>query len=225
MKISRILFISYFSLFGLVLLSFLVFGFAYKDKESNYCNSVENIEQRIIELNEFKYIVQSEGTHVIVKSDSLSRLVYSEFNNRPELKPSFKISHDTLYVYKSSNNLSNGITIISDDLNFIKGENCRVELFGINQTDFKIIANKTNVNFHGNTHIKNLELTLHNNSEFSGWQYSIQSLKLDVDNSKFWVNHNIVLNSIQGKVSNCSNFQVPKSHNYNLKIDEATSFN
>ncbi len=219
MKISKIIFTSYFSVFGLLLLSILVLGFINKDK-SVYGNTIDSISETI-DLNNFKHIKLQENCKVILQNNNLKNLTYTVEENNLSLKPTYTINNDTLIITPAEGDSKNQyITIETNDLLSITGDSCYVTLNNFNTHTLSLNLYNSSIKLSKKTSIENININIEN-SELKGWDYSTENMILYMNNSTFKGNPKETLKSIQGNITNHSLFIVQPAFHYDLNIDES----
>ncbi len=232
MKTSKIIFISFFSFIGLLLLSFLIVGFAYKDagikdkkkRAENFKNRTKTIK---IE-KQFKHILIEDKGSITVKHGEEQALKYFAYNSKDSLiAPELDVKNDTLFLNAQDRLM---IVLTLKDLNKLKsivGINSTVVLSGIEMSNLDLNFKGGRINLTDNTKIKNISVILSEKSEYSThYNVVVDSLNLDINNSKInFYNRNSNISLLKGTINNNSNVQITKAFRINLEVDKSSRLN
>ncbi len=221
MKISKIIFISYFSVIGLSLLSLLIVSFAFNDGKYSSWNK-NNIETKTQDLEHFEHVFIGKGCKVLIQNTQKPELSYSHLKALKLIESVFKIKNDTLFVISTKGNFQhNAVTFSSSNILSITTENCYIILDNMTQEALRIDASGTVIDIRDDTKIKKYELTLKQSSDFRCWNdFKGDELSIDMQNSKLYINTEHKLSKIKGQISNHSEIHLPASKNYQLDVDE-----
>lgn len=232
MKTSRIIFISFFSFIGLLLLSFLIVGFAYNDAgikhRKNRAEEFKKGEKTIKIEKQFKHILILDKASITVKYGEEQSLKYYVFNTKDSLiAPKLDVKNDTLFLSAKSRIR---ITLTLKDLNKLKsidGINSTVFLSGIEMSTLTLNFKGGKINLTDNTKIKNISITLSEKSGFDVHHNAVvDTLNLDIHNSKInFYNRNSNISLLKGTIDNNSNVRIPKAFHINLEVDKSSKLN
>lgn len=222
MKTSRIIFISYFSIIGLFLISLMIMGFAFKNKNHGNFNP-ENIKHETISLDSFTHIQASENCRITIKSATNNELIYTSFDNKEIVKPTYRIENDTLFVAATQTNMNNNIELHVKYILTIIGNNCNYTLRSFTQNELNIDMKKSNVTFYEQSSIGSLKMSLNNQSKCSGNNFNIANLILQSHNSRFDARIQNKLESVEGIITDNSDVRLPAALKYNLDVDKSST--
>lgn len=221
MKISKIIFISYFSVIVLFLLSLMIMGFAFNDAKYSRRNKI-TIETKTLELPHFQHVSIGENCRVSIQNAQESKLSYLNQKNAAVIEPIFKIENDTLFLISTKNNMQyNGVTLSSSYIQSITGKNCNISIKNMKQEFLYISTNGTIINIKNKVEIEKYELTLKQSSDFHCWNnFKGDELTIDLQNSKLRVRSQHKLSKIKGLATNHSYLELPAAKSYQLNVDE-----
>ncbi|MCW3804656.1 hypothetical protein [Plebeiibacterium marinum] len=222
MKTSKIIFSSYFSLFGIVLISLMICGFAFNSKQLAGRFSKNNIEEEKINLNSFKHIKLESECNVTIIKDSFNFISYSFFKDSIKMNPEFNFSADTLILKSTKSNLHNNINLhVAQDIS-INGNSCSIELRQFAQNKLNADLKNSRLTLSKNSSIENFMLTLENSSRFTYWDGKIKNLYLNMDNSRFDNGYRLNLDKLNAKIYNNSNAYLPPALICDIKRDKSS---
>ncbi len=220
MKTSKIIFISYFSVFGLILISILVLGLINNDKDPIALKSSDLIMEEI-PLNNIKYIRINKDCNIFFESDSCQKIEFSHQKEESFTEPKYEIINDTLVINSSAINESNkNITIKGNNIAYIKGVDCKIILYHLNQNNLTIEAENSDINLYRKIELDSLNLMLENSTVW-GRNYNISYMSLDVNQSTLKCRNDTPLKSISGNAINKSIITIQPAFHYDLNIDES----
>lgn len=222
MKTSKIIFISFFSVMGLLLISLLIMGFAFKNKKYGDYNA-ENIKIESVTLDAFKHIHANENCRITVKSGTSNELKYTSFLNKAIIKPDFRIVRDTLFVETTKTNLNNNIELVVQHLETITGNNCNYSLREFSQSRLSVDIKKSNISFYDSSSVVNLKMFLYEQSKCTGREFKVDSLMLQSKNSKFEARLQNKLGLIEGIITDKSDVRLPAALKYTLEVDQSST--
>jgi len=222
MKTSRIIFISFFSFLGLILLSLMVMGFMYKDKDIRKFKE-KDIKTVNITLDSFSHIVVSDNCRVNLSSNTSYSVSYSLLKGTVN-KPVYNINNDTLFIKSTKTNFTSSINVKANNIISVSGVNCKITLDKFKQEALSFDVKKTEIRFYKNVNIQNLDITLSESSWLNGWSsFKAQNLKLNTSNSKFQGSINGKLKSFDANITKNSEVRLLKALHYNLNVDSSSS--
>lgn len=219
MKTSRIIFISFFSFFGLILISLMVMGFMYKDTNKLKKDDIKTVNTS---LGSFSHIVVSDNCRVNLSSNTSYSVSYSLLKGAVN-KPVYNINNDTLFIKSTKTNFHSSIIVYVNNLVSISGVNCNITLHKFKQEALSFDVKKTEIRFNNNVNIQNLDITLSESSWLNGWSFKAQNLILNTSNSKFQGSVNGKLKSLDANITKNSEVRLLKSLHYNLNVDSSSS--
>ncbi len=229
MKTSKIIFISFFSFIGLLLLSIMVLGFAFNDvalAERNEKRAEFKSRIKTIKIdNRFKHIfVQDKGSVTIIRGDEQLINFYS-YNTKDSLDtPEFDVRNDTLYVIgKRGMNITIKLKDESTLLS-IGGINSNVDLSHLNVPALDLNFNGGKVKLNYKIEIGKVRIDLSNKSflELTN-QIDIDTICLNVNNSKIntWYGKRHI-SLLKGMVENGSDVRLPDAYHIRLDTDSTS---
>ncbi len=224
MKTSKIIFTSYFSLVGLILISIMISGFAFNHKNRNRHGKYEFINKSI-PLENFKHIKINANCLVIIQHDSVSTINYTFRKNKETNSvknpnpPKYNISGDTLILQSYESN--NHINLHTKKSISITGNDCRITLKKLNQNNLSLTGTKCDLTFEDSFNVKTLKVSL-DDSKMHYWNFKVQNLDLTLNQSRFYGNSRGTIKSFTAKISNNSDARLPKALDYNIKTDESS---
>lgn len=218
MKISKIIFISYFSVIGIFLLGFLIVGFAFNSKEINK----KNVETKTQTLAQFKHVSIGEGCRVSIQNYQESKLTYISSKDSVLIKPVYEIKNDTLFINSTKNNMRySGVVLYSNNITSITGKSCDVNLREMNQEALDINTYNTRIDIDSKTRIKRYNISLKQSSKLNCWNnFKGEELLFDAEKSTLNLRSQHRFNKIKGKATNYSKLQLPEAKSYELDMDD-----
>ena len=216
MKISRIIFISYFSLIGLFLIGFTIMGFAYNDKSSDEFKR-DHYEEVSGDLQSYHHIYVDKDCKVNINSSDRSYFSYAVKKEENQGKPFFEIRNDTLFVQHTKR----FITIYSDQLNSVCGQECNVTFGKVNLSSLFVRIRKGRVRFLKDVTISELSLSLIE-SRLGAGDLKTKLLNLEVDNSEVNVHCNRKFEEVKGTIRNNSTIRINAAKSIQLDLDESS---
>jgi len=223
MKISRIIFTSFFSLIGVFLLSLMFFGFIHKDKK-NFNENGDKYETKKIELESFSHVYAEAGCKLNIYSaekPSFSYLVEKEKENN---KPVYEIKNDTLFIISTGTSNHGVLKLMTHNLKTIKANKSKLHLASIKLDTLSVSLMKTDLRFiNKEVSILYLDLQLSDQSDVKAWNFNGNEVKMDIENSRCQMSSNSKLRKISGKIGGNSDVRLPKTGRLDLDIDESSS--
>ncbi|TAJ11682.1 hypothetical protein DMA11_15945 [Marinilabiliaceae bacterium JC017] len=221
MKISRIIFISYFSVIGLCLLSLMVMGFVYNDKEF-FGERGEAFETITEELEPFSHISVDDDCIVAVQTGETNSLLY-HYNKKDKAQPVYEVRNDTLFVISTRNVLYGQVDLMVGKIKSISGRNCRISLYDIHQDDLFLAGENARINLGHKVDFGSLNVLLKDSSELNYWHFNAKELRLNIqNNSRFRCHSDQKVELLEGKISNNSKATLPDAKRIQLDVDESS---
>jgi hypothetical protein len=226
MKTSKIIFISFFSFVGLLLLSFMIFGFIFNDI------AIKEYRKKLMDKGTKTYKIEKPFKHIFVKNKGFIKITegaeqllrsYSYTIKDSLVVPVYKVQNDTLFV-----DLHNEISTILElnnleNLISISGFKSNVHLSLLNLSSLKLNFTSGNIRIGKNVNISKLDINLNDNSVFSANQLlNVDSLSLNINKSSFEVYNKKRFTSVKGSIANNSNVRLPKALHIDLDIDKTS---
>jgi hypothetical protein len=200
----------------------MVMGFVFtKQHTSKY--KPEDFKTESISLEPFSHIIMNNDGRITLKSGNSKFISYSSITKIPAVSPKYTLRNDTLIIESTQTNRNNQISIITDNLVSISGNNCWVTVSAFKQNSLLVDMKKSVVRFNKNVNITNLSLSLSESSECDSWDFKTEKLTLNTNNSVFRGKFSNRLNSIDGKILGKSEIQLPQALKYKLNVDEKSS--
>ena len=223
MKISRILFIAYFSVIGLFLISFTVMGFVHKDKTMEDVMNVVNVmnhEHETIEgeLPPFSCIQVAKGSEVVIKQGEKNSFSYYKKASETVAKPEWEVINDTLYIRHTAPTMA----VYATRLIAITGESCQLTIEPITLDKLALHLDQSELSIRNEVNISNLEITMVANSQMNAWGLSTQRMKLDVDHSIFRGDSKRRIKVVSGSIRNNSKVQLSPAQSIKLEVDDSS---
>lgn len=222
MKISRIIFITFFSIVGLFLFSLMIMGFMFKNKKHNKFRP-ENLLSESIPLEEFSHIVSDANCKIALKSGDTNKLYYTSFAHKEIVKPVFNLKNDTLYITATNTNMNNHVQLTVKQIETITGYKNNLTLGDFSQEILTMEMKNSEIRLNKTANISNLKISLTEKSKCTGWDCKLENLSLKIDNSKFETHMKNKIESIKGEISNNSTTRLPMSLKYNISMDKTSS--
>ena len=221
MKISRIIFTSFFSLIGIFLLSLMILGFIYKDEKRTRDNEKHNAINHL-ELKDFSHISTAPGCKLNIYSAEKPGLSYYADEDNP--KPVYEIKNDTLFIISTEASKHEAVKLNTRNLKTIEANNSTLYLSGLNLDTLSISLKKTNLRF-GNKHasIQYLNLQVKDHSDVSIWNFYDGEIKMDIENSHCSMYSNSKVKKVSGKIGKNSKVTLPITRRLDLDIDPSSS--
>ncbi|MDB4335030.1 hypothetical protein OAA06_01585 [bacterium] len=196
MKTSRIIFISYFSVFTMILIGVMISGFAYNDmaKEEwrKHCEEVSkghnNTKDRysknskIEKLHSFSHVFVKEGCTIHILQGDSAKLIYSNKESKKKvIPPNTEVKNDTLFIYQTK---PNEVTVVAKELSSVSGNNCEVTLNHMDLAYCNLVFDNSKVGFMEKLNLKKVDLQLTNKCD--AWGYFVSDeVNMNISNSKF----------------------------------------
>ena len=220
MKTSRIIFISFFSTIGVFMITLMILGFIYNDKENSrkHLHAPKSVS---LPLEPYNHIAISNDCRVSLVSDTVNLLSYNFNPDSAQIKPDFKISNDTLFVLSTQTNLSKDIQLKVNNSVTIFGNLCNLTLNKFYQKSLSIDVRQSEVRFNA-VSIDDVEISLRESSRCNGWDFTAQKVTLNTRNSTFELNFKTKLKVLEGNITDGSNVRLPQALHYNLNVDESS---
>jgi len=223
MKISRIIFTSFFSLIGIFLLSLMFLGFIYKDKK-NFSQNGSKYKTEKIELEAFSHISAKSGCKLNIYSAEKPSFSYHVEKEKENKKPVYEIKNDTLFIISTGTTKHGVLKLMTHNLKTIKANKSKLYLASIKLDTLSVSLVKTDLSF-GNdeTSILYFNLQLKDQSDVKVWAFNGSEVKMDIENSHCYMKHNSHLKKISGKIGKNSKVTLPKTSHIDLDIDQSSS--
>ncbi len=227
MKTSKIIFISFFSFVGLFLLSVMILGMAFngiateerKDRRVEYENRVKTIKIN----KQFKHVfVKNKGSITITRGEEQTVKYYSYNSNDTLIVPEFEIVNDTLF-FSVRNGMSTTLTLNDvNNLKSVSGINSSVHLSSLDMSSLKLDFKAGKIRINNDVNISNLYVSLCENSGFTAYPLNVDSLYVNINNSRFRGNYKKRLSLVKGTITNKSDVRLPSVLHIDLDIDESS---
>ncbi len=225
MKISKIIFTSYFSILGLFLLSLMVLGYKYSDKEYPRKYQQDQLKSKNLSLESFSHLVIDPDCQVIIKvGDKPSLLDYRFDATKGAVDPDFKMQNDTLYL-TSTNNCRYGVVITCNQLLTVIGKNCVITLDSMHVDNLMVDSNQSTITLNRKAHINSLKLNGINHSNINSWGSKVRKMNFYINSSNLNSHSMPRMEELEGQIINHSNVRLVQAKKMNVVTDETSVFN
>jgi hypothetical protein len=223
MKISKILFTTYFSLMGLLFLCVMVMGFVFKDAKLN--EKIYDVFPMTKGLASFKYLNISDGCYVRFNSGTRRQLIYNANTKADSIPFIYEIKNDTLYLKMANNDKKVWCELLVDSLISITGKDCHVELDSLVQSFLAVNITNSSMYLTERLNINKLNFVMKDSSKVDGHLPKGIELRMDVQNSEIQIYSNNKLNIAEGSVTDHSQVFIPVAKHIQMEVDETSNLN
>lgn len=224
MKINKIILSSYLGLVVLFLLSIGIFGFAFKDKNiaRNRINH-DTLEVKFIAVDDFNHLSVGDNCHVILNDSYSNELKYLSDKQQANIEPKYELRNDTLFILSTEGNVQASLEINMNQIKSITCSGGRVILNNIKQEELEVFGDNASLFINNGSSISFANIVLRNQSDFQGWNFNGNALKLDLESSKAQFSANHKLKAVEGVLSSNSSVRLPKVNKITLESDESST--
>ncbi|WP_075590002.1 hypothetical protein [Labilibacter marinus] len=217
MKTSKIIFTSYFSLIGILLIALMISSFINNDKEKI---SRLNLVTTSDELTAFNHIKIETNCNIVVSSDTTYHFEFTRNKKEGNLKINYTYNSDTLIIGHIETEQFSNIKIYAKNITSISTIKSKLSLTHFQQDSLQINAQRGRIRFENKIDINNLKLKLREGSNFNAWTCKINTIDLYCRNSNFNTSLKKKLKLFKGDISEKSNIKIPKAFKYDINADE-----
>jgi len=216
MKTSKIIFISFFSIIGLLLLSHLI-----QMKPTNWYDLRDEVKTKLPTIN---HLTLHDIPLVQLSIGDSSKMVYWHLKTLPTNNAFYSVNGDTLIINRPPENISeNGLYLYTKELKSVTILNAGL---GINKhtiTNLKIEVIKGNISLNDIDSLESINIHLKENSGIWCYKDKLKSVVMSLEDSKAELNVDVI-NELKAELRDSSALTVQKVLHSDVKTDETSHF-
>jgi hypothetical protein len=218
MKTSKIIFISFFSIIGLFLLSFLI-----QVKPNKQQRPISELESKTVSLSSFSHLVITDGVNLDIEGGESDALIVYPTGKKLSA-PNYRVSGDTLIVDSLQEKSFVFLKLIAHEIKTIKQTNGSLVIRQFNATKLSVTGSNCNFSLNNEVVIDSLDLNLSSGSYMDCQRStSVKVVKAGFDNSKAYF-YNDKLDQLDAILNNNSELTANRVLQSNVKTDETSRY-
>jgi hypothetical protein len=219
MKTSKIIFITFFGIIGLFLLSLLI----QTDPEKRGNKELREMNREAVSLPKFSHlIVQGDFPFTLLKGNADS-IKFGYARDLQLIKPIYFMKGDTLIVDPIPNNKGYYIEVLCTQLKSITLEGARLDIQEINFSALKIEGSKSEISLNNMVSIDSATIQLKEGSRLWCNDSQFKFLQLNIQNSNVEINVDFI-EDMKAELRDSSELSAGKVLHSDVKTDETSRY-
>ena len=217
MKTSKIIFITFWSMVALFLLSFLI-------PASTVGRRGADRAVKAYLVPKFSHIVMAKGANLTMENSFVDTLWIRYDSRMGEVQPNFSVKGDTLFVMGQSPTEGYCNIIVSgNQVESVSVNNANLDVATVTRPYLFLQGDGGRIDFYDSANIDSLTLDLRNGSRMTVQQSNLRFLQISLEKSHAYVYNNKIdeLNASLRDTSVCEVGKVLRSH---MEADESSRF-